>query len=136
MANYTGADTIISFDAPDTSLKDISAYVTDISGISIEAVLEETHTFGDSWVESMAAGLRKVGDITISGFYNDAGVDGPDFLFVTPGNTVTKTLKVLFGAAKYFQAETIIKSYTRTPIKGGLTKYSVVLTVTGTPSEN
>lgn len=136
MAKYTGADLIVEFDnSSGASLQNMTQYVTDINGINIEAVLEETHTFGDAWVEALFAGLKKVGDITISGFYDDAATTGPDVIFNAIGNTVLRRLKITWGSTKTSTVSTIIKSYNRTPSRGAITKFSVTLTATGAVTE-
>lgn len=136
MAKYNASNIIIAFDASDgTTVKTMTQYITDINGISVEAVLEESHTFGDSWAESLFAGLKRAGEITMSGFYDDTATDGPDAVFIGIGNTTLRTLTITFGGSKTFSTETIIKSYTRTPARGGLTKFSVVLVPTGTVTE-
>jgi predicted secreted protein len=131
LSKYAGKDTVIEFDNAAGSLVDMSQHILTITNPAIEAALEESHTFGDSWKEQLNAGLKMVSDITITGFYDDAASTGPDVIFNAVGNTTTRTLKVTYGSTKTFSVETIIKRYAVGPNKGALTTYEVVLAATG-----
>lgn len=133
MSLYGSDDVVIDFDNSAGTTVNVTQSILSISGIDVEAILEETHTFGDSWVEQSAVGLNRVGDITVQGNYDDDADTGFNFMFKNIGET--RTLKVLFGAAKSFTAETVIKNYRRMPSRGALTKAEAVLSVTGAVTE-
>lgn len=136
MANYNSSNVVIVIDAADgVTPKTMTQYITDINGISVEVGMEDATTFGDSWSESLASGLKKAGEITLSGFYDDTATDGPDAVFIGIGTATTRTLVITFGGTKTFTTEVFIKSYTRTPTRGGLTKFSVALVPTGNVQE-
>jgi hypothetical protein len=53
MANYASKDTLIELTDGADALKDISAAVRTINGITIEALTQESHGFGKTWLESL-----------------------------------------------------------------------------------
>lgn len=133
MSLYGSDDVVIDFDNSAGTTVNVTQSILSISGLDVEAILEETHTFGDSWVEQSAVGLNRVGDITVQGNYDDDSDTGFNFMFKNVGET--RTLKVLFGAAKSMTVETVIKNYRRMPSRGALTKAEAVLTPTGAVTE-
>jgi hypothetical protein len=139
MAKSTPADIVIEYDNAGGALVDISQYVQTINGIEIEGILEETHTFGDSWEESLPVGIGKTGQIEIGGVYDDTGATGPDALFAgripeTPASS-TRTFKMTYVGAKTTSVETYLSKYTRNPDKNGLTKWKATLQPTGAVTE-
>lgn len=139
MAKYTFANLKVEFDNSAGTLVDMSQHITSINGINISAELEDAHSVGDSWAEKIFAGLRSVDDITIGGFYDDTAATGPDVIFNDVGcvgtTGGTRTLRVTYGSTKTTSVETIIKSYTRSPARGEVTKFEAVLTPTGAVTE-
>lgn len=137
MAKYTAANIVVNFDNASGDPIDMTQYITEINGVGIEVGIEEASTFGSSWSKSLAAGLRKSGDITIGGFYDDTVSVGQHAIFnaVPVGSATTRTLAITWGSTKITSMEVFIKSYTRTPSRGGISKFQVVLLPTGTISE-
>lgn len=138
MANYGFDDLAIEFDSTAGTTVNVTQSILEINGIDIEAVLEESHTAGDAWVEQLFTGLRRLQDITVKGFYDDDSDTGFDFMFNDPGNTkgaATRTLKVTWGGSKTTSVEVLIKNYRRLPSRGALTKAEAVLTPTGAATE-
>lgn len=133
MALYGSDDVAIVFDNSAGTTVNVSQSVLSVSGIDVEAILEETHTFGDAWVEQSAVGLNRQGDITVQGNYDDDADTGFNFMFQRIGET--RTFQILFGGTKSYTSEVIIKNYRRLPSRGALTKAEVVLTPTGAPTE-
>lgn len=140
MAKYSSANVEIQVDDSSGSLVDMSNYIREFNGFDVEAMVEDGHAFGDSWVEQLFSGLRKANDITIKGQYDDTATTGPNVMFNDVGNTGssgagTRTLKVTWGNSKYTQVEVWIKSYRRLPSVGKLTEYEVVLSPSGAVTE-
>lgn len=148
MAKWNSSNIRIQFDRSDaTTLTNMSSYITEFNGINIEAMLQESHTFGDSWVEKLFAGLNQIGDVTLKGFYDDTATTGPNAIFNDVGNVATtgtglRTLEITWDSvaqaagSRTFTVETIIKAYNRLPSRGGLTMFEAVLTCTGAPTTN
>lgn len=112
----------------------MTQYIQEINGVSVQAVLEEdAHTFGDSWVEVLATGLKRMQPITFSGFYDDTASTGPNAVFNSVGST--RTLAVTYGSTNKSTVETVIQEYTRTPQRGRLTRFSVTVLPTGSVTE-
>lgn len=129
MAKYGSPSVTIEWDS-----NDITQYVTDINNIDIESVLEESHTFGDAWFESLAVGIRKAADIKIKGFYDDTATTGPDALFVVTAagpSTATKNLVVTYGGSKTTTIPCLVQKYSRMLDRGKLHKFEVSLQPSG-----
>jgi hypothetical protein len=138
VAKYGSNSVTIEFDNSGGTLQNMTQYVTAINSVDIEAVLEESHSFGDSWFESLATGLRKMGDVTLSGFYDDTASTGPDAIFgavVDAPATATRTLKVTWGGTKTTTVETLIMKYSRKAVRNEVTKFEVTLRPTGAVTE-
>ena len=134
MSKYGSSSLKIEVDNSSGSLVDMSQHVLEINGVRVEAILEESHSFGDAWFESLATGLRRMQDVELGGFYDDAATTGPDVIFnavfSAPGDT-TRTLKVTWGSTKTTEVETLIMFYERRAAVGTLHRYTVGLKPTG-----
>lgn len=140
MANSTPAGMKIEYDNAGGTLVDLTQYILTINDVDVEQVLEEKHTFGDSWEEFLPVGIGKVGPIELGGLFDDTATTGPDALFANriPENptTATRTLKVTWIAAgKNTTVETYLISYNRSADRNGLTKYKAKLQPTGAVAE-
>lgn len=139
MANYGPASLVIKVDdGPGGSLTDITQHVQTIGDVTIEQLLEEVHSFGDSWEEHLPVGIGKAGTVEIGGIYNDAA-GSPNAFFAgdlpeTPA-TASRTLEITWGSTKKTTVEHYILSFTRTPDKNALTRWSAVLQTTGSVTE-
>jgi hypothetical protein len=139
MAKYGPSSIVIEYDNSGGTLTNISQYVLEINDVSVENILEETHSFGDSWEESLPIGVGKVAEVTLTGLYDDTASTGPDALFANrvpegPGTT-TRTLKITWGSTKTTSVETQLASYVRTADRGALTRWSATLQPTGAVTE-
>lgn len=138
---YYGSNALgIVVDSTAGTTVDVTQSILEFNGLDIEAMMEESHTFGDSWVENLFAGLRKVNEVTLKGFYADTAATGFDVIFNDPGNTKTassasRTLVVTWGGTKTSTVEFFIKNYRRLPSRGTLTKAEAVLVFSGTLTE-
>ena len=140
MALYGTDDISVVMDSTAGTTVNISQSVLSISGFDVEAMLEESHTMGDSWVENAYTGLRKANEITLEGFYDDDADTGTAFMWNDPGNTLTsgggtRTLAFTWGGTKISTVEVWIKSFKKLPSRGVLTKAQVVLTPSGAVTE-
>lgn len=139
MANSSPSGIVIEYDNSGGSLVDLSQYILTINDVTVESLEEEKHTFGDSWEEHLPIGVGKVGEITISGLYDDTATTGPDALLANrvpeAVSASTRTLKITWRSGKTTSVETYLKSYTRSADRNGLTKYSATLIPTGAVTE-
>lgn len=136
MANYGQPNVIISIGsasgAAAGALKDISQYVDTFNGVNIEAILQQSDAFGDSWVEQLYTGVRRINPVTLEGFYNDVAASGPHALMgQTSDLGADRLFEVDFGSSDIVQCRMIITNYNRMPRRGELTRFSVTLTPTG-----
>jgi len=60
---------MIEFDSSSDAYVDMSAYIQAINGVEVEALIEQSDGFGASWVAQAYAGVRKMNDIQLDGFY-------------------------------------------------------------------
>lgn len=135
MAKYSSKDLIVEIDPTDAgALQDISQHVRSINGVETEYILEESHSFGDTWFEMLQTGLRKMNPVEIGGIYDDTASTAPNAIF-NGTHAVTRTLKITWGGTKTTTVEVWIQKYTRSPELGGFTKYSVTLQPTGSVTE-
>lgn len=140
MAYYGSNAILIEMDSTAGTTVDVTQSVLEFNGLDVEAMMEESHTFGDSWVENLFTGMRKAGDITLKGFFADTAATGFDIMFNDPGNTktsgtTTRTLKFTWGGTKTSSMEVWIKNYRRLPSRGTLTKAECVMSVSGAVTE-
>ena len=140
MALYGSDDVTIVIDSTAGTTVDVTQSIQEINGLDVEAMLEESHTFGDSWVEQLFTGIRKMGDITVKGNFDDAASTSFDVIFNDPGNTktsgtTTRTLVVKYGGTKTTSVEVWIKNYRRMPSRGAITKAEAVLVPSGAVTE-
>lgn len=135
MTQYGSNQIALQFDDSGGTLRTISNYIRTFNGIELEAIIQESHAFGDAWFESVATGVKKGSDITLEGYYDDAGTDGPNLLFNAVGNTVTRTFTATWGGGKSTSFECVIVKYARQPVLNELTKFQVTLRPTGLVTE-
>src|SRR3990167_7920980 len=64
--------------------RDVLGTLTEITDNGVEAILEETHTFGDTWREFTPVGIR-FAEMAQSGFFDDAAGSVHDALTTGPG---------------------------------------------------
>lgn len=134
MATYGFDDLELEIDATvGGALTSIKAYVSELSGFEIEAVLEDSHTAGDSWVERVFTGLKDAKEFTLKGFYDDTASTGPNAMLVGIGDI--RSFKFTWGGAKTSAFEAVIQKYSRLPGKGELTKFEATIAPTGAVTE-
>jgi hypothetical protein len=137
VANYGFNDLIVTIDDSAGDAQVMSAYVYEVSAFSIEAILEDSHTAGDAWVEKLFTGLKAGGEFSISGAYDDTASVGPRVILDSIGSTRTFlfTWDGVTGA-RTSGFDCIIKKWDRTPGRGALTKFTATLQPTGAVAEN
>lgn len=125
--DFTQIDFKISSNTASAAFHSLANYITDFSGINLEALTQESHALGDAWEEFSPTGLKRVQPITIGGFYDDVAASGPAALL---GNATDlgseRVVKVNMGTTNaYHKTKVIIKRFSRKPTRGELTKYEV-----------
>jgi hypothetical protein len=139
VAKATPVDFKVEFDDTDGgSLVNVTPYVRTINGVDVEGVLEESHPFGVAWFESLATGMKRMNDVEIGGFYDDAASPAPNAVFNDVADdpaAATRTLKLTWRGTKTTTVETRIMRYSRRAVTNELTKYAVTLRPTGAVTE-
>lgn len=133
MAKYGSDDVVIEVDNSGGTLVDLSQYIDTINEINISAMLQESHAFGDAWVENLYTGVKMTAPITIEGFYDDTSTTGPNAVLNSLGDT--RTFKITYGSTKTTSVEAVLTSYVRRPVRGELSRFTCTLTPTGAVTE-
>ncbi|KKL83225.1 hypothetical protein LCGC14_1976880 [marine sediment metagenome] len=133
MAKYGSDDLKVEVDNASDTLVDLSQYVDEIDGVDIEALIQESHAFGDAWVEQLYSGVNRVAPITLAGFYDDTVTVGPNAILNALG--ATRTLKITWGSTKTTSVECVITNYRRLPVRNESTRFSCTLTPTAAVTE-
>lgn len=135
MANYGSAALKIELTDSGATSRDISNLVRTINGIDVEAVIEQSHAFGDAWEESVYTGFAKSAAVTLGGLYDDVA-NGPDALWSRGATRVLKfTWNNLTGAGKTTSVSVIMQKYTRSPVVEKAHAFTMILQPTGAVSE-
>ncbi len=131
--DYSLAAFLVTTSTATTAYHDLGPYITEMNGLDIEAITEESHTMGDAWVENAYTGLRKVNEITISGFYDDVAASGPVAILGNASDVgAERSIKVKFGTTNvYPKVDVIVRRFARKPVRGALTKFECALLPTG-----
>ena len=116
-----------------TVLINLSGYVDTFNGFKINAPTQETHGFGDAWVEHTFVGVRNIEPQTVGGFYNDVAASGPHVLFGTTSVGQEREVELAFDSAsgEIVHYDVIIKDYSIMPVRNELTRFEVTLQPTG-----
>ena len=124
----------ISLDNP-TSPADISAYVTEIDGLEREMVLQDVTAAGDDDEAHAPVGLKRAGQVTLRGPYNDdaASLNGVALNLV--GVAASATLLITWKSGKTSSMECWLSKISRKPVKGAFHGVEVVLQTTGAVTE-
>lgn len=130
MAKYSSKDFSITYGGTD-----MSQHVRTINGVEIEAILEEAHSFGDTWFEALSTGLKRMNDVEIGGFFDDTAVSGPDVKFGPSALGTAATLLLTWGGTKTTSVSAFAHKYTRIAQVGAETQYSAVLRPSGMVTE-
>lgn len=135
MAKYSAADVAFVLIGGYSLL----AFVTEMP-INTEAVLEESHTLGDSWVEQTPVDLARF-DLSMNGYYDDdAGASNAAWVRISTGTPAAEVACVglagnthgnaFIGFQGVYQA-----TYERVAARGALTKANVTYRGTGQVDE-
>ncbi len=130
MTKFGSPDIVISIDDSGSMARDLTQHITEFAGIDIEALIEESHTFGDTFVEQLFSGVKRLADISVRGFYDDVATVGPDAVF-RGGEGDTRAVSVTWGGANITAGDAIIKNYRRLGVRGESQKYEAILSPTG-----
>lgn len=130
MANFGYDDLTVEIDdAVSGSLQDISNEVWTINGMDVQAVLQESHGAGDSWMEKLFTGLKQAADITITGPYDDGAGTATGYL--QGGEGEVRTFQLTWDGTATSTVEVLIQSFKRLPARGTVTGYEAILVPTG-----
>jgi len=138
MAKYGSSSVTINVDDSGGVARDLTQYIRNSVVAEIESILTQSHAFGDSWLEFLAVGLRKLGPIDLEGFYDDTATSGPHVVLsdlATGPASITKTITIVWGGGKSVASEALINKYARKSMPGALTEFKAQLTPTGAVTE-
>jgi hypothetical protein len=116
-------------DGPGGTLRVITPYVTDIGGVKLEALQQQTNPFGVTWRQESPIGVSNVPAITIHGFFDDTATVGPHVVMIAPDdgpNDLERTLVIVYGNSKTATMEGRLVSYEVMAKNNNLTEYAAV----------
>jgi len=136
LANY-GQPNFQIFISPasgsNATVREISQYVDTINGVAIEALTQQSDAFGDSWVEHLYVGVKKMDDIVLEGFYDDVAASGPHAMFGDVAHLgQERNFELNFGASDVVNGDVLIAKYERMPKRNELTRWRGTFRPTGT----
>ena len=112
---------------------DVTQYIDTFNGLDIESMTQETHTFGDEWVEELATGVSNGNEFTLGGFYDDEN-NGPKTVFQANRGQVVPIV-LTWGGANTSTFNALIRRWRRLPTRGQLTRFEAVLKPSGAVTE-
>lgn len=117
------------------ALTDISPYVTEINGYTVEQLLAELTSAGDASDRWGRVGFYQKSEIVLTGPYDDQANSLVALtLDAEQDDTGERSLKLTFddpGTGDVIQVEVLIKSTGRNPSRGALHQYTATLQPTG-----
>ena len=133
MAKYGSPSVLIgvSTASGSTAIKDLSQYIEEIDGVKINAMTQETHAFGDSWVKNAYTGVRGVEDMKLTGFYDDAASGPHSFMGQTSDIGAERQFEIDFGSSDIVHGSYVLLSYSRIPTRDELTRFEAEWQFTG-----
>ncbi len=115
------------------ALTDISAYVTEINGYTVEQVLEEITSAGDATDRWAAVGFEQKSEIVISGPYDEQANSLVNLTM--DGEGELRSFQLTFdddgGPLDTRAVECLIRMTERAPSRGAFHNYTVTLRPTG-----
>lgn len=128
MSKYGSPDLQIQVDDSGDTARDLSEYIDTIDGFEIEALTQESTAFGDEWAKHLSAGIKQANEITLEGFFDDAD-NGPDAVLSGVGDT--RGVTITWGGTESDTFDAIIRTYSKNPTTGELTRFNCTLQPTG-----
>ena len=125
----------VSLDNSGGTPTDISAYVTEIGGLEREVVTQDVTAAGDDDEVHAPVGLKRAGQVTLRGPYNDDASSLNGIAQGLVGLATSSTLLTTWKSGKTSSVETFLVHYRRLPSKGSFTMVEVVLQPTGAVTE-
>ena len=136
MANFGQVDFRIfvsTASGSNATVRDWSQYVDTINGVKINGIFQQSDAFGDSWVEHLYVGVKRMDPLMLEGFYEDTAASGPHAVFgQTSDIGAERNFELNFGASDVVNGDVLIQDYERAPRRNELTRFRVTLLPTGT----
>lgn len=133
MSKHSPSEVTVTIDdAPGGTPRIITPYVTEIGGLGVESITEQTNPFGVTTESHTPVGITKVADIPISGFFDETATVGPHVVFqiaaadISPAS-VGRVLVILAATARTFTITVHLVKYEVLLEKDGLTKYQALV---------
>lgn len=122
---------MVSSSSGGSATVDMSSYIITFNGFKINAMQQEAHTMGDSWVKRLFTGVRSGDNITIGGFYDDAA-SGPHVYFGHTSDVgAERKMFIRFSTNESLTFSYLEESYSRKPQRNQLTDFETILMITG-----
>jgi len=135
MAKYDSSKVILTIDDGSGSPVVLTQFILELGGVKITANSEPSTAFGDGWEENLPTGIRKVEELTVTGFLDD--VTQHPALKDVDGDVIdtSRTFVVDFGNAGGTNVkltfEAWLTAYEVTAAVNSVTRYTATFLPTG-----
>ena len=129
-----GVNVKVTTTSSTASFRDISQQLLTFSGFDIEAAVEESHTFGDSWREHLFSQFSQINEITFGAFYDDDTSTGLRGIFMAASDVgAERVAKINLGTTNaYVKFDFIHRRTAYKPTRGALSQIELTWAPTGT----
>ena len=140
MAKYGSPSVVITIDdSAGGAARIVTPYVLEIGAVKITANTEPSTAFGDAWEENIPTAIRKVEELTLSGFLDDAAAPAPHVVLksvdIDPNAAAARDLVIDFGGGAgtntILTVGVLVTSYEVQGTVNGLTRFTATLLPTG-----
>ena len=124
----------ITLDDSAGTARAITNHVLSMSAAELEALLQASTAYGDSFEEHLPTGMQRISPFDLTGFFDDTATTGPHVVMGTPDatpSTATRTLTLVFGNAKTFAGECFVTKYSVLGKVGALSEFACHIQPTG-----
>jgi hypothetical protein len=135
MAKYGASAFVMSFGGTD-----ITAHIQSINAFDIEAITEDSKSFGDTWGEVLPTGDKQASDVEIEGFYDDAA-GGPVAVLqaalaaISGPATAASAVVLTWGGGKTSSFNAFCVKFSRIAQRNQITRYRATVRPTGAVTE-
>jgi hypothetical protein len=127
MSIYGSKDLVITLTDAGAVARDITQFVRTFNGIEIEALLEESHSYGDQWPEMIWPGFAKGSPVEIGGIYDD-GANTPYALW---SRGASRQMVITWGGGHTTTFTVLMNKWKRGPELEKAHKYTMTLMPSG-----
>lgn len=123
MSTYGSNSFVIELKDSGGTYRDISVFVNKVSDVTVEALTDDVHGFGEAWKRMVYSGSNQLATITLEGVYDD-GANTPYALWALGA---TRLLRFTWGGSHTTVMSVIMSKFTRAPVLDKVTTFKMEL---------